>query len=132
LGDCLEKLKNVPDNSIDQIATDPPYGIEFMGKDWDKAVPGVEVWRECHRVLKPGAFAFVMCIPRQDCLARMIINLEAAGFKIDFTSMYWTFANGFPKPVTLARRLTRRWEKNGRSWPVILTAERTAINQTRS
>jgi|GEM_PF-272594 len=108
LGDCIEKLMLIGDDSIDQIVTDPPYGIEFMGKDWDKAVPGVEVWRECHRVLKPGAFAFVMCIPRQDCLARMILNLEAAGFKIDFTSLYWTFANGFPK----ARNINRAIDKS--------------------
>ena len=35
LGDCLEKLKELPDNSIDSIVTDPPYGIGFMGKEWD-------------------------------------------------------------------------------------------------
>lgn len=36
LGDCIEKLKELEDNSIDCIATDPPYGLEFMGLDWDK------------------------------------------------------------------------------------------------
>lgn len=35
-GDCLEKLKELPDNSIDSIVTDPPYGIGFMNKEWDK------------------------------------------------------------------------------------------------
>jgi len=35
-GDCLEVMKGFPDNSIDTIITDPPYGLEFMGKDWDK------------------------------------------------------------------------------------------------
>ncbi len=35
-GDCMEVLKEIPDNSIDTIITDPPYGLEFMGKDWDK------------------------------------------------------------------------------------------------
>jgi hypothetical protein len=35
LGDCLEKLKDIPDNSIDLSPTDPPYGIGFMGKAWD-------------------------------------------------------------------------------------------------
>ncbi len=35
-GDCIEELKKLPDNSIDAIITDPPYGLEFMGKDWDK------------------------------------------------------------------------------------------------
>ena len=54
LGDCLEKLKELEDNSIDSIVTDPPYGISFMGKKWDYDVPKVEVWKECLRVLKPG------------------------------------------------------------------------------
>jgi len=35
-GDCIEELKKLPDNSVDAIITDPPYGLEFMGKDWDK------------------------------------------------------------------------------------------------
>ena len=41
-------------NSIDSIVTDPPYGINFMGKKWDYDVPSVELWTECLRVLKPG------------------------------------------------------------------------------
>ena len=35
-GDCLEVMKDIPDNSIDAVVTDPPYGLEFMGKEWDK------------------------------------------------------------------------------------------------
>jgi DNA modification methylase len=35
LGDCLEVLKTMADNSVDAVVTDPPYGLEFMGKDWD-------------------------------------------------------------------------------------------------
>ncbi|MBA7568890.1 hypothetical protein ES708_10627 [subsurface metagenome] len=34
-GDCLEVMKKMPDNCIDTIITDPPYGLEFMGKEWD-------------------------------------------------------------------------------------------------
>jgi DNA modification methylase len=39
LGDCLEVLKTIPDNSIDSVVTDPPYGIGFMGKAWDTFEP---------------------------------------------------------------------------------------------
>ncbi len=39
-GDCVEKLKELPDNSVDAVITDPPYGLEFMGKDWDKFKEG--------------------------------------------------------------------------------------------
>jgi len=35
LGDCIDKLKELDDNSVDSIVTDPPYGLGFMGKDWD-------------------------------------------------------------------------------------------------
>lgn len=35
-GDCLDVLRELPDASIDAVVTDPPYGLEFMGKDWDK------------------------------------------------------------------------------------------------
>jgi site-specific DNA-methyltransferase (adenine-specific) len=34
-GDCLNILPSLPDNSIDAVVTDPPYGLEFMGKKWD-------------------------------------------------------------------------------------------------
>lgn len=95
--DCLEHMKTMDADSVDLIVTDPPYGYSFMGKDWDKAVVGVETWRECLRVLKPGAFAFVMSAPRQDVLGKMIVNLTDAGFKTDFTSIYWTYSSGFPK-----------------------------------
>ena len=108
LGDSQHWLKSVPDNSIDLMATDPPYGMKFMGKAWDKALPKVEIWKECLRVLKPGAFAFVMCIPRQDLLSRMIADLEAAGFDTGFTSMYWTFASGFPKAQNISKAIDRK------------------------
>lgn len=35
LGDCLEVMRGLPDNSVDSVVTDPPYGIRFMGKSWD-------------------------------------------------------------------------------------------------
>ena len=108
LGDSQERLKSVPDNSIDLMVTDPPYGIGFMGKDWDKALPKIDIWKECLRVLKPGAFAYVMCGPRQDVLSRMIASLEAAGFRVGFTSLYWTYASGFPKAHHIGRAFDKK------------------------
>ena len=86
-GDCETELKKLDSNSIDMVLTDPPYGYSFMGKNWDKAVPPVSVWKECLRVLKDGAFCFVMSAPRQDVLSRMICNLSDAGFRTDFWAM---------------------------------------------
>jgi DNA modification methylase len=40
-GDCSDILAQLPDNSVDSIVTDPPYGIEFMGKQWDAFAPEV-------------------------------------------------------------------------------------------
>ena len=106
--DCLEGLGQVGVNTIDCVITDPPYGLEFMGKDWDKAVPSVEVWRECFRVLKRGAFAFVMCSPRQDVLSQMIVRLGQAGFDTGFTSIYWAYASGFPKSENISLAIDKR------------------------
>lgn len=107
-GDSLEVMKGIPDNSVDLVLTDPPYGYSFMGKDWDKAVPSVETWKECLRILKPGAFCFVMSAPRQDVLSRMMVNLEDAGFRTDFTSIYWTYASGFPKAANVGKKIDKQ------------------------
>jgi len=107
-GDCLEKLKELKDNSVDLVVTDPPYGYSFMKKNWDKAVMGVEYWKGCLRVLKPGAFAFVMSAPRQDVLSRIIANLANAGFEMGFTSIYHTYAAGFPKASNIGKMVDKR------------------------
>jgi len=106
--DCLLGMKELPDNSIDLIATDAPYGISFMSKDWDRALPSKEVWKECLRVLKSGAFMFVMSIPRQDCLSRMIVNIEDAGFRVNFTPIFHAFASGFPKSENISLTVDKR------------------------
>lgn len=108
LGDCLKELKKLDDNSIDSCITDPPYGYSFMGKDWDKAVPSVEIWQECLRVLKPGAFLCVMSAPRSDVQMHMIQNLTKAGFRLDFTPIYWTYASGFPKAGNIGKMVDKR------------------------
>ena len=107
-GDSLNVLKEMPDNSINCIATDPPYGYSFMNKEWDSAFVSVEVWKECLRVLKEGSFAFVMSAPRQDCLAEMIIRLKQAGFQTGFTSIYWAYASGFPKAGNVGKMVDKK------------------------
>ena len=52
--DNIQALKELQDNSIDSVVTDPPYGLSFMGKKWDYDVPSKELWLEVFRVLKPG------------------------------------------------------------------------------
>jgi len=107
-GDNLDVMPGFPDESFDLVVTDPPYFWNFMGRDWDKGLPSAEIWKECLRVLKPGAFAFVMCGPRQDCLARQILALEEAGFKIAYTSLFHVFAQGFPKASSISKNVDKR------------------------
>ncbi|GAH29263.1 unnamed protein product, partial [marine sediment metagenome] len=106
--DCQEGMRYIPNGSIDLIVTDPPYGYAFMQKNWDKALVSVKTWEECLRVLKPGAFAFIMCAPRQDVLSRQIINLEEAGFITGFTSLYFTYASGFPKAQNISKAIDKK------------------------
>jgi 23S rRNA G2069 N7-methylase RlmK/C1962 C5-methylase RlmI len=56
VGDCLDVMRACASDTYDCICTDPPYGLQFMGKEWDRGVPGVEYWREALRVAKPGAW----------------------------------------------------------------------------
>lgn len=116
-----DKLKTYPNNYFDFILTDPPYGLEFMSKDWDKVLPPIEVWRECYRVLKPGAFAFIMATPRQDLLSKLIYQLhdlrsetelffkrKRYSFKTGVTSLYWAYAQGFNKSSNTAKMIDKR------------------------
>lgn len=107
-GDSLHELKDLATESVDFVCTDPPYGYSFMGKDWDKAVPSVDIWRECLRVLKPGAFMAVMSAPRSDVQNAMISRLMEAGFRLDFTPIYWTYASGFPKAGNIGKLVDKR------------------------
>jgi site-specific DNA-methyltransferase (adenine-specific) len=106
-GDCLDVLRTLPDDSVDSVITDPPYGLSahsaaavadclrawvagevyvprakggMMGKAWDAWVPGPEVWREVIRVLKPGGHALVFAGTRS--LDLMGIALRLAGFEL--------------------------------------------------
>jgi len=108
-GDSAEVLKELKDNSVDLLATDPPYGIEFMGKGWDKALPPKDIWKECFRVLKPGSFIAVMSSPRSDVLYRMIKDLEDAGFDMSFSPILWTYHSGFPKASDTSKMIDKRF-----------------------
>lgn len=129
-GDCLEVMKNLPDNSVDSIVTDPPYGLSqhkqqdiiqalsawlveeeylhkksgFMGKTWDSFVPGPEVWKECLRVLKPGGHALVFAGARTQDL--MAISLRLAGFELRDCIM-WCYGSGFPKSHNISKAIDK-------------------------
>lgn len=102
-GDCLSILRSMPDNSVDSIVTDPPYGLSFMGKKWDYDVPDVELWAECLRVLKPGGHLLAFAGARTQ--HRMCCRIEDAGFEIR-DMIAWVYGSGFPKSHNLKGCLT--------------------------
>lgn len=100
--DCLVYLKSVSDNTFDSIVTDPPYGLNFMSKKWDKALPNAEIWKECLRVLKPGGHMVVFGAPR--LYHRLTCQIEDAGFEVRDCLM-WVFGSGFPKSLDVSKAI---------------------------
>ncbi|MEL4885700.1 site-specific DNA-methyltransferase [Pectobacterium betavasculorum] len=101
-GDCLYVLRGMPDNSVDSIVTDPPYGLRFMSKKWDYDVPDVEIWAECLRVLKPGGHLLAFAGTRTQ--HRMAVRIEDAGFEIR-DMIAWVYGSGFPKSTDIAKSI---------------------------
>ena len=94
VGDCRVVMPTLPADSVDSIVTDPPYGLSFMGKGWDHAVPGVEFWEAALRVAKPGAYLAAFGGTRT--FHRLACAIEDAGWNLRDTLM-WVYGSGFPK-----------------------------------
>jgi len=107
-GDCVEVLQGFPENCIDLVVTDPPYGLSFMGKEWDKALPPLESFKQINRVLKPGALCFVMSSPRQDLMWRMMKLLEDSGFEMKQSFISWIYKTGFPKAYDVSKGIDNK------------------------
>jgi len=111
-GDALDFLRSLPDRSADSMVTDPPAGIGFMEKEWDKDKGGRENWIdwlaaimvEARRVLKPGSHALVWALPRTSHWTA--IALERAGFELR-DSLHHVFGTGFPKGLDVSKAIDR-------------------------
>lgn len=134
LADCLDALRELADESVDAVVTDPPYGLgskeptpedilaylsggaldthgDFMGKKWE--IPPVEVWKECFRVLKPGGHLLSFGGTRTFDLISMGIRM--AGFEDrDTIASYfggvfgWLQGQGFPKSLDISKAIDKQ------------------------
>lgn len=106
VGDCLIKLKELQDNSVDSIVTDPPYELGFMGKSWDNTgiANNVDMWKECLRVLKPGGHLLAFSGTRK--YHRMASAIEDAGFEVR-DMIEWVYGSGFPKSLNIGKAVDK-------------------------
>ena len=104
-GDCRDIMRTLPDNSVDAIVSDPPYGLSFMGKAWDHGVPGVEFWTEALRVAKPGAHLVAFGGTRT--YHRLAVAIEDAGWDVR-DCLSWLYGSGFPKSLAVDKAIDKR------------------------
>ena len=103
-GDCTEVMAAMPEASIDAIVTDPPYGLGFMGREWDALPPGLPWARACLRVLKPGGHLLAFGGTRTS--HRLVCAIEDAGFEIRDT-IAWMYGSGFPKSLDVSKAIDK-------------------------
>jgi len=110
-GDCLDVLGDLPAESVHACVTDPPYGLAFMGRDWDDFDPKeyqqfCDDWAsEVRRVLKPGGHLLAFSGNRTH--HRMFVGVEDAGFEIRDT-LTWHYGSGFPKAADVSKVIDKR------------------------
>jgi len=103
-------MKTLEAGSADAVVTDPPAGISFMGKAWDKDKGGRDNWiawmeqvgRECLRLIKPGGHALVWAIPRTSHWTAMA--WENAGWEVR-DRIAFAFGSGFPKALDVGKAI---------------------------
>lgn len=127
-GDNRSALRSLPDNSVDSVVTDPPYGLSkepdmaevlrhwlagddytatgggFMGKTWDSFVPGPATWKEVYRVLKPGGYVLSFSGTRTFDMATLALRL--AGFEVR-DCLSWMYGQGFPKSMDVSKAIDK-------------------------
>ena len=103
-GDCRDVMRRLPPESVDAIVSDPPYGLSFMGKEWDHGVPGVEFWTEALRVAKPGAHLVAFGGTRT--YHRLAVAIEDAGWEVR-DCLSWLYGSGFPKSLAVDKAIDK-------------------------
>lgn len=110
--DCIEGMRDLPDNSVHSVVCDPPYGLAFMGKEWDSFggnlgfQEAMKAWAvEAIRVLKPGGH--LLAFGGTKTYHRLACGLEDAGFEIRDCLM-WLYGSGFPKSLDVSKAIDKQ------------------------
>lgn len=78
-GDCLELMKNIADNSVDMILTDPPYGTTAC--KWDSVIPFEPMWEQLNRIIKPNG---AICLFGSEPFSSALRMSNIKSFKYDW------------------------------------------------
>lgn len=101
-GDCLERMKEIPDGSIDAIICDPPYGTTAC--KWDSVIPFDSMWDELKRIIKPnGAISLFSAEPFSSTLR--MSNIKQ--YKYD-----WIWVKDKPSNFVMANKQPMRYSEN--------------------
>lgn len=110
-GDAFDALANMDPESVHAVVTDPPYGLAFMGRDWDDFEPKeYQEWCEewatlALDVLKPGGHLLAFSGNRTH--HRLFSGVEDAGFEVRDT-LTWHYGSGFPKALDVSKALDKQ------------------------
>jgi len=116
-GDSEKVLSEFPDNCVDLIASDPPYGINFKGFAWDQILPKKSIFHQAFRILKPGGMMMIMSGARLDCLSRMVFMLEETGLSVKYSPFYWAYQTGMAKGTNIDKSIDKKMGlSNIRGW----------------
>lgn len=110
--DCIEDMKATEEGFYDFLITDPPYFINFMGLNFDKASTPLKIQRmhewwltEAFRVLKPGGVCYAFTAPRTK--HRLAAAMDAVGFEVVDQEFLWIFCSGFPKSLDVSKAIDK-------------------------
>jgi site-specific DNA-methyltransferase (adenine-specific) len=97
-------MARLPENSADAFVGDPPYGLGFLGREWDHGVPGPEFWSAALRVAKPGALLLMAGGTRN--YHRLACAIEDGGWDV-FDMVEWVYGSGKPQSLDVSKAIDK-------------------------
>ncbi len=120
-GDCLEVMKKIPDQSIDMILCDLPYGT--TQNKWDSVIPLDILWQEYQRIIKPNG---VIALTSQGIFTAKLILSNETWFKYKFVwvkSKSTNFLNAKKQPLRQHEDICIFYKKQPNYTPIMRKAE---------